>query len=192
MELAVFVSHPEQLFLRVVFILALPESIRPFAEHRRRAGQLPVSTDDFVEFRPVEKVVVQHIGHFRTQVKRIQKTVIEAAARSVVPENPIPVAGLNEWNADVGVVLRDVHNFAPIIPHASLMLPKPIKRLIRAPKFRIKFYVIRLLALYDLRSHADFILLEQSLATGILKRDAAVLARNDGFQLSSAQYDGVI
>ena len=72
------------------------------------------------------------------------------------------------------------------------MLPETVKRLIRAPQFRIKFRVISLLAIDNCWSHTGFILPEQGLADEILERDAAVFARNDGLHLRSAQHDGVI
>src|SRR5690349_23670385 len=71
------------------------------------------------------------------------------------------------------------------------MLSETVKRFVRAPQFRKKFHVISLLAIHYYRSHADFVLREQRLACGILKRDAAILARDDDFQLRSAQPDGV-
>src|SRR5258708_18444621 len=147
--------------MRVVLVLALPEAVSPFAKHRRRPRELPVSADDLVELRTIEKVVIEYIGHFGTQVKRIQKATVEAAARGVVPENSIAVARQHGADADVGVVLRDVHGFAAVIPNAGLMLSEPIKGLVGAPKFRIKFRVIGLLAVNRRRSHADFILHKQ-------------------------------
>src|SRR5438132_6867612 len=63
-QLPVFVSDAEQLLLRVVFILALPESISPSDEHRWSTVYLSVSTDSFVELRTVPKVVVQYLGDF--------------------------------------------------------------------------------------------------------------------------------
>ena len=62
--LAIFVRHPQQLLLRVVFVLRLPETVSPFSEQWRRSGQLAVSGDDAVELRPVEQVVVHLIGSF--------------------------------------------------------------------------------------------------------------------------------
>ena len=48
-----------------------------------------------------------------------------------------------------------------------------------------------LLAIHYYGSHADFVLREQRFACGILKRNAAILARDDDFQLRNAQRDGV-
>ena len=123
-------SHAEQLFLRVVLVLALPKSVGPLAEKRRRTGQFSVSADDFVKLRPVEKVVVHFVGYFRTEVERAEETIVEAAPRGVVPEDAVAVARQDERDADVRVVLRNIHCFAAIIPNAGLMLPKPVKRFI--------------------------------------------------------------
>src|SRR5207249_8357432 len=115
--------------------------------------------------------------------KGIEKAIVEPAARSIVPEDSIAIAREKQRNADVGVVLRNIHGLAAVIPNPRLMLSEAVKGLIGAPKFRIKFCMIGLLAVHHRRSHADFILLEQGLTGGILEGDTAVLARHHDFQL---------
>jgi len=62
------------------------------AEHRRRAGQFPVRSDDLVELRAIEKVVVDGIGDFRAEIKLVRKSIVEAAPRTIVPEDSVTVA----------------------------------------------------------------------------------------------------
>src|SRR5579859_334069 len=160
MKLAVLVGHAQQFLLRVVFVLALPEAIGPLAEKRRGTSQFAVPGDDAVKFRAVEKVVVHLIGDFRAEVKRAEKTIVEAASRGVVPENSISIIRQKERNADVGVVLRKVHGFAAIVPNARLMLPEPVKRLVRTPEFREKLHMMGLFTINSDQCHRDFGLLE--------------------------------
>src|SRR5215831_12427501 len=97
--------NAEQLFLRVVFVFALPKAVGPFSEQRRSAGQFAVSGNDAVKFRAIEKVIVHFVGNFGAEIQRAEKTIVEPASRGVVPEDSVSVAGQEDWNADIGVVL---------------------------------------------------------------------------------------
>src|SRR5215469_18230372 len=97
MQLAILTRDCQKLGLRLVAILALPEAVSPAAEQGRYTCQFPVAGDDPVELGPIEKVIVGDVSHFRTQVQRTQKAVGEAAARSIVPENAVPIRGEKEW-----------------------------------------------------------------------------------------------
>jgi len=49
----------------------LPEPVGPTAKHGRLAGQLAVASDDLVEVRAIDKVVVNGIGDFGTGLSSI-------------------------------------------------------------------------------------------------------------------------
>ena len=191
-QFAVFVRHAKQLFLRAVSVFALPKAVRPLAEKRRRAGQFAISRYDAVELGSVKKVVVHLIGYFRAEIERAKKAVVEAAPRGMVPENAIAVARQKERNANVGVVLRNIHRFPAIIPYPCLVLAKPIKRFVRTPQFREEFYAVGRLAIHDNGRHGDFRLLEERLAAGVLKRNATIFARDNRFDLRRIQNDLLI
>ena len=63
------------------------------------------------------------------------------------------------------------------------MLPEPVEGFVGTPQLREKLDMVGRLAIDDDGHHRNFRLLEQRLAAGILKRDAAVFACNDCFDL---------
>ena len=146
-QLAVFPRDPQNFFLRLVAVLALPEAIGPFAEHGRLPGQLAVGGDDLVKIGAVEKVVVDVVGHFGTDVQVIRKAVIEPAARVVVPENAIALARNQQRDRDIGIVLRNVDRLAAIVPDARLVLAEPVEGLARAVNVDERFRAISVLAI---------------------------------------------
>src|SRR6185437_11091484 len=91
-QLAVLLCYAQDFILRFITVLALPESVSPLAEQRRLTGQLAVTGDNLVELRPVEKVVIDHIGDFGSDVQVIGKSIIKAAASRAVPENAVAFA----------------------------------------------------------------------------------------------------
>src|SRR4029077_5312274 len=121
--IAIFLRDPKKLLLRVVPVLALPVAVRPLAEQRSWSGQFAIVGDDRVEIRAVHEVVVDRIRHFRTQIKRMYETVIEPAPRSVVPENPVAPARQQHRYRYVGIVLRKIDRFSPVVPNPALVLP---------------------------------------------------------------------
>src|SRR5882762_7486325 len=123
-QVAIFLRDIEQRLLRIVAILALPIAVRPLSEKRRGASQFTIRGDDFVEFRTVQKVVVDSVGNFRGQIERVHEAVVHAAARTVIPKNAISVAREEHRYRDICIVLRKLDVLAAIIPHASLVLPK--------------------------------------------------------------------
>src|SRR5215467_1646147 len=76
-EITVSLCNSNNLFLRLVAVLRLPESIRPFAKHRRYPGQLAIAGNDFVELGAVNEVVINRVGDFGTDIKRMNETVVE-------------------------------------------------------------------------------------------------------------------
>src|SRR5215472_14460517 len=67
-KLPIFACHARDLCLCLVAVLALPESIGPLAEHGRSPRELTVSTNDAVELRTIDEVVIDRIGDLRAQV----------------------------------------------------------------------------------------------------------------------------
>ena len=105
MELAVLSRDPHDFILRAIAVLALPETVRPPSEHRDAARQHAVAGDDGIELRPGDEIVVYDIRDFRTEVQRVEKAVVEPAARRIVPEYPVAVRREEEGDGDVRVVL---------------------------------------------------------------------------------------
>src|ERR1700722_20172027 len=128
-QFTVLARHAENFVLRFVAILALPETVGPLAEHRRLPGKLAIASNHLVEFRTVKEVVVDDVSNFRTDVQIIGKSVVESAARVIVPEDSVAVAGHQKWNGNASVVLRNVDRVATIVPDARLMLAKSIQSL---------------------------------------------------------------
>src|SRR5271170_7536770 len=83
-QIAILFGHTENFFLRLVAVLALPETVGPAAKHGRLSGQIAVAGDNFVEIGAVEKVIIDYVGDLGTDVQEIRKLVVEAAARIVV------------------------------------------------------------------------------------------------------------
>src|SRR4030095_8033136 len=54
--------HLQQLLLRLVAVLALPESPRPTAKHRRRSGQVAVGRNHLVKRWSIHEVIVNRIA----------------------------------------------------------------------------------------------------------------------------------
>ncbi len=79
-QLPVFPSDFQNFLLRSVPVLALPETISPFAEHGRLPGQFAVGGNDLVQIGAVEEVIVDVVGHFGTDVEVICEAVVEPAA----------------------------------------------------------------------------------------------------------------
>src|SRR6266496_3269441 len=80
-EVAIFARNAQDLVLRSVAILALPESVSPLAEHGSLSCEIAIAGDDLVELWAVNEVVVDDIGDFRTNVEIIGEAIVEAAAR---------------------------------------------------------------------------------------------------------------
>ncbi len=105
MQCAIFAGDAQNLVLRFVTVLALPETIGPLAKERRFPGEFAIAGNNLVEFRPVEEIIVNHIRDVGTDVEIIREPVVEAAAGIIVPEDSIAVARHQKWHGDVGVVL---------------------------------------------------------------------------------------
>src|SRR5512138_2059561 len=54
--------HVQQLLLRLVAVLALPESPSPTAKHRRLSGQVAIGRDHFVERWSIHQIIVNRIA----------------------------------------------------------------------------------------------------------------------------------
>ena len=128
-QVAILASNAEDFILRLVTILALPEAVSPLAEHGSLPGEVAIAGDDLVEVRTVEEVVVDDVGDFRADVKIVGEAIVEAAARSVVPENAVALARQHQRHGDIAVVLRNVDRLTAIVPHAGLVLAQAIERL---------------------------------------------------------------
>ena len=61
----------------------------------------------------------------------MNKPVVHLAPRSVVPKDPIPVRRNQQRNRNIGVLLRQIHRFAAIVPNPRLVLSQPIQPLMR-------------------------------------------------------------
>ena len=104
-QVAILLRHGKNFFLRLVTVFALPKPICPPPKHWRRAGQFAVAGDDFVEFRAVDEIVVNCVGHFGADIHHVNKAIVDASARGIVPENAISVRGKQHWNSNFRVLL---------------------------------------------------------------------------------------
>ena len=77
----------------------------------------------------------------------MHEAIVEPAARAVVPENAVAIAGEQQRNGDIGVVLRKVDGFSAIVPHAGLVLAQSVKGFLRVPHIDEAFGVIRFFAI---------------------------------------------
>ena len=100
MQLTIFLRDRENLLLRLVAVLALPKSVSPFSEHGSLPGEFAITGDNLVQVGTIEKVIVDDLGYFGTDVQVVREAVVEAAARSVVPENAVAVAGNQKRHGD--------------------------------------------------------------------------------------------
>ena len=191
-QIAILLGDSQDFVLRFVAVLALPESVGPFAEHGSLSGQLAVSGDDLVELGSVEKVVVDNVGHFRTDVQIICEPVVEPAARHVVPEDPVAFARYHQRDGDVAVVLNDVDRLAAIIPHAGLVLSEAIESLVRTVHVDKRFGAVGVFTVYPFGSHAPRGFLYQRVPVRIGVSDGAVFLRDSNLQRGSGESDGVV
>ena len=182
-EFAIFPCHVQQFLLRLVAVFALPEAVRPLAEHRGLARQLAVGGDDFVEAGAVEEIIVDRVGHFRAQVERVGKAIVKPAARRIVPEDSVPVAGKKHGDGDIGVVLGDLYVLAHVVPHARLVLAQAVEAFVRAPQVRPAFRVIGLFAVDDHRRHGAAVFLVELVPLRVGEKNRAVRARHGDFEL---------
>ncbi len=190
-QLAVFVRDAEQFVLRLVAVLALPEAVGPLAEHGGRASELAIAGDDAVEAGAVEEVVVDGVGDFGADVEGVLETVVEAAARGVVPEQAVAHAGEHERHGDAGVVLREVDGLAAIIPHAGLVLSQSVDGFAGAVtgKRHVVFGAVGLLAVHRSGVHGLRLVVQQNVAVGVGVGDAAGGAIDGDFELRGGQRD---
>ena len=88
MQLAVFLRDAENLLLRLVAVLALPESVSPFAKHRRLPGQFAIAGDNLVEIGAIEKVVVDGVGYFGTEYREFAKRLLKRLREALFQKMP--------------------------------------------------------------------------------------------------------
>src|SRR5271168_976166 len=171
---AVSLRDSQQLLLRIVAILALPESVRPFSKKRRRPRQLAVRRDNRVELRPIKKIIIHRVRHFRTQIESVRKPVVEPAARPVVPENSVSIARQQKRRRNIRIVLRNVHRLASVIPHSRLVLSQPVERLLRVPHARKPLRMQRFFSIHFHWRQRPRVFLRQPPARRIIKNDRAL------------------
>ena len=122
----------------------------------------------------------------------MEEEVVEPALRRIVPVDSVSPAGQEKGDANIRVGLRNINFFPAIIPHARLVLPESVERLVRAPNIGEEFQMMRRFTIHNHRRHGHFCLLEQSFACEILKRDAAVFTCDNRFDLRGAQHYALI
>ena len=169
--------------LRIVAVLALPIAVRPLSEKRRGASQFTIRGDDFVEFRAVQKVVVDGVGNFRGQVERVHEAIVHAAARTVIPKNAISVAREEHRYRDICIVLRKLDVLAAIIPDAGLVLPESVECLLRVPHICESLRAIGLFSIHLDRCQRPCIFLRQLAPGGIEKNHRPVFFHHCDLQL---------
>src|SRR5262252_251764 len=192
MQLTIFRGHTENFILRLVAILALPETVRPLAEHRDLSGQLAIAGDDLVDFGTVEKVVVDDVGDLRTDIEVIGKAIIETASCGAVPEDPIAAARDQKRHSNVGIVLRNINRLAAVIPNASLVLSETVQSFARAIDVDERLCAIGVLPVHSDGSQFPGGLLDKLFPGRIAVRDRAVLARDHRFHTRSRYRDFVV
>ena len=131
--LAVFGDDAEQFLLRAVTLAALPEAPGPFRKHRRSAGQLAITGNDVVGFGPVNEVVIDRVGRFRSPGKcgLVRCSDVDVGHGRVVPENSITAAGQKHGHAHDAVLLLQMKFRAAIIHRRVGMLAQAVNGLVR-------------------------------------------------------------
>src|SRR5439155_19395502 len=118
--------HSKTYLHRLVAVLALPEPVGPTAKHGRLASPLAVAGNDLVEVRPIDKVVVNGVGDFGTDIHHENKAVVDASARCVVPEKARAVRRKQHRDSNIRILLRQIDRLAVIVPYPRLMLSQPV------------------------------------------------------------------
>ena len=104
----------------------------------------------------------------------MDEAVIEAAARTVIPEDAVSVAGEKEGNGDVGVVLREVDGFAAIVPDTCLMLAQAVESFLGVPHIDEALGVIGLLTVDFGWRECARVFLGEFMAGGVEENNGAV------------------
>ena len=113
----------------------------------------------------------------------MDEAVVEAAAGAVVPEDSVAVAGEEQRDGDVGIVLREVDGFTAVVPDTTLVLAETIKSFLRIPHIDEALGVVRFFAVDYGRSKRASIFLGEFVAGGVIENDGAVGAGDFDFQL---------
>jgi hypothetical protein len=121
-------SNIEHFLLRKVAIFGLDESISPFCEHRGVAGHGPVLVDDLIEFRSID--VVDGIAGQGRELEFERKAVINIRQSGRVPLQCIALAGKQQGDGDICIVLAKLHGCAAVVEHSILMLPETVHSLV--------------------------------------------------------------
>ena len=126
MPAAVLIGDRQNLRLRCVAILGLEEPIGPLRKQRRMARHGAVCMDNPVHPRAIEHVVIHLAGGHRFKVQVQWKAVIHVGERGRVPQDSITLAGDQQGNGDIGVVLAQFQRAAPIVEEPALVLAQSI------------------------------------------------------------------
>ena len=101
----VLVGDVQDFGLRRVAILGLEKTIGPLRKQRRVPGHRPVFMDNPVHVRAVEHVVIHLVAGHRFKVEVERKAVIHVGEGGRVPEDSVALAGDQQRDGDIGVVL---------------------------------------------------------------------------------------
>src|SRR5439155_11277660 len=141
--------------------------------------------NDFIELRPVDKVIVNRIGDFGTDIHHMNEAVVDPSARRVVPENSVTVGREQHGHSNVRVLLRQIHRLAVVIPDSSLVLSQSIKSFASSIHIGYSLSPVRFFAVYRLRSHDSPAIVEEPLFGGSREGYPAILFPHRNGQRSS-------
>src|SRR5208282_2976076 len=119
----------------------------------------------------------------------MDEAVSETAARAVVPEDAVAVAGEQERNGNVRVVLREVDGFAAIVPDAGLVLAETVKRFLRIPHVDETLRVIGFFAVDFGWCQRSRVFLREFVTSGVIENDRTVGASDFDFEARSGEGD---
>src|SRR3984957_15553377 len=122
-------SDIEHLLLRDIAILGLDETISPLGKHRCVAGHGPVFVDDLIDLRPIDQVVVERITRQGRELEFERKAIVGIRQRRCIPLQCIALAGNQERDSNICIVLAELNGTAAVIEHSALVLTETIESL---------------------------------------------------------------
>ncbi len=101
----------------------------------------------------------------------MDEAIREFAARAVVPEDAVAIAGKKKRNGDVCIVLRDVDGFAAVVPDAGLVLAEAVEGFLRVPHVDESFGMVGFFAVdFRWRERAG-VFLREFVTGGVVEDD---------------------
>src|ERR1019366_6091927 len=129
MLLSIALRDPANLVERYIAVFRLKESVRPLRQHGRVAGHGAVLTENAVNLRAVEEVIIDRLAGDGSQLQIEREAIVEVGERRRVPQQPVALASSQHDHRAMGVVLTQLYCRSSIVEHATLMLTQSVESL---------------------------------------------------------------